>query len=96
MLGVAPEAVTLDHVGLNHLTWERAAYVDGVDRLPELLATRRAELAEEVELPVEVLSLLGSVPSYYLRYFYAHDEVVRGSAGRRRAGRRSPRSRRHC
>ena len=24
MLGVAPERVSLDHVGLNHLTWERA------------------------------------------------------------------------
>ena len=48
MLGVAPEAVTLDHVGLNHLTWERAAYVDGVDRLPELLASRMDELAAEV------------------------------------------------
>jgi 6-phospho-beta-glucosidase len=36
-LGVDPSAVVLDHVGLNHLTWERAAYVDGVDRLPELL-----------------------------------------------------------
>src|SRR5690348_15331700 len=37
LLGVAPEAVTLDHIGLNHLTWERRALVDGVDRLPELL-----------------------------------------------------------
>src|SRR5207248_9697374 len=54
MLGVTPEAVTLDHVGLNHLTWERAAYVDGVDRLPELMAARRDELAAEVDLPVDV------------------------------------------
>src|SRR6201996_6562058 len=34
LLGVAPEAVALDHVGLNHLTWERAVRVDGVDMLP--------------------------------------------------------------
>jgi 6-phospho-beta-glucosidase len=76
MLGVAPSAVTLDHVGLNHLTWERAAYVDGVDRLPELMAQQLPRLAEEIELPEEVLSRLGCVPSYYLRYFYAHDQVV--------------------
>ncbi len=81
MLGVAPEAVTLDHVGLNHLTWERAAYVDGVDRLPELLSSRLRDLAEEVELPAQVLSTLESVPSYYLRYFYCHDEVVRAERG---------------
>ena len=31
----------LDHVGLNHLTWERAVLVDGTDRLPELIAAPR-------------------------------------------------------
>ena len=36
LLGVPPEAVSLDHVGLNHLTWERAVLVDGTDRLPGL------------------------------------------------------------
>jgi 6-phospho-beta-glucosidase len=81
MLGVPPEAVTLDHVGLNHLTWERAAYVDGVDRLPELLSSRLPELAAEVDLPAPVLSTLDCVPSYYLRYFYCHDEVVRQERG---------------
>src|SRR6266516_142217 len=33
MLGVAPESVILDHVGLNHLTWERAVLVNGTDVL---------------------------------------------------------------
>jgi 6-phospho-beta-glucosidase len=28
-------------------------------------------------LPVDLLRQLGVVPSYYLRYYYAHDEVVR-------------------
>ena len=40
-LGVPPESLELDHVGLNHLTWERAARVNGVDRLPELLRVAR-------------------------------------------------------
>ena len=77
LLGVDPAEVVLDHAGLNHLTWERAAYVDGVDRLPDLLARHLSELAEEVELPEEVLTTLGCVPSYYLNYFYNHDKVVR-------------------
>ena len=81
MLRVPPEAVTLDHVGLNHLTWERAAYVDGVDRLPELLSAHLPDLAAEVDLPTPVLSTLDCVPSYYLRYFYCHDEVVRQERG---------------
>ncbi len=75
-LGVTPDLVQLDHVGLNHLTWERAVTVDGVDRLPELLTTHGSEIAQSLELPVDLLRTLGVVPSYYLRYFYAHDEVV--------------------
>jgi 6-phospho-beta-glucosidase len=76
-LGVEPERVRLDHVGLNHLTWERRVLVDGQDRLPELLGEHLDEIAHEIELPAWLLSQLGVVPSYYLRYFYAHDEVVR-------------------
>jgi 6-phospho-beta-glucosidase len=74
--GVEPERVQLEHVGLNHLTWERAVLVDGRDRLPELLEERADELAQDVELPVELVRLLGTIPSYYLRYYYRTDEVL--------------------
>ncbi len=81
MLGVSPSQVQLGHVGLNHLTWERSALVtddSGTrDALPGLLDSRLEQLAEEVELPASLLRLLGDVPSYYLRYYYAHDEVLR-------------------
>jgi 6-phospho-beta-glucosidase len=76
MFGVDPSRVELGHVGLNHLTWERSIRVDGTDRLPELLGSQLGELAEEVELRPELLSMLGVVPSYYLRYYYAHDKVL--------------------
>src|SRR5690606_14352823 len=46
------------------------------DRLPELLGAHLGELAEEIELTGSLVSMLGSVPSYYLRYYYAHDEVL--------------------
>ena len=77
LFGVDPEQVRLGHVGLNHLTWERSVLVDGHDELPGLLHDRLGELAEEVELAPHLLELLGVVPSYYLRYYYAHDEVLR-------------------
>jgi 6-phospho-beta-glucosidase len=76
LLEVTPEDVTLGHVGLNHLTWERSATVHGVDRLPELIAKHGDVFAEHLELPAELLRLTGTLPSYYLRYFYCHDEVV--------------------
>jgi 6-phospho-beta-glucosidase len=77
LLGVEPERVALDHVGLNHLTWERAVLVDGVDRLPALLSAHLDAVAGHVQLAPGVMEGTGLVPSYYLRYFYAHDEVVR-------------------
>ncbi|HXP18287.1 MAG TPA: 6-phospho-beta-glucosidase [Streptosporangiaceae bacterium] len=76
LLGVQPEQVSLDHVGLNHLTWERAVIVDGTDRLPELLAAHGTDLAARIELPLSVMQEIQAIPSYYLRYFYAHDQVV--------------------
>ena len=77
LLDVEASRVQLDHVGLNHLTWERGVYVDGVDALPGLIADRIERLADEVELPAALIETLRVVPSYYLRYFYAHDEVLR-------------------
>jgi 6-phospho-beta-glucosidase len=80
LLDVAPQQVHLDHVGLNHLTWERGVRLggpDGEDVLPKLLAEHGDSLADDLHLPRAVLDRLGVVPSYYLRYYYAHDEVVR-------------------
>src|SRR5689334_12099492 len=87
-LGVDPSSVVLDHVGLNHLTWERAAYVDGVDRLPSLLSEYLSEISSEVDLPPAVLQSLGIVPSYYLSYYYEHDRHVRESVGAPTRGQR--------
>ena len=81
LLGVAPEAVELDHVGLNHLTWERAVRVEGEDLLPKLLADHADKIAADVELPAALVRELGVVPSYYLRYFYAHDAVLAEQEG---------------
>ena len=77
MLDVSPERVLLDHVGLNHLTWERAVWVDGEDRLPELIASSAAEIAKDIGIPEGLIHLLHAVPSYYLRYYYSTDEVFR-------------------
>jgi 6-phospho-beta-glucosidase len=75
-LGVAADRLELEHVGLNHLTWVRAATVDGVDRLPELLDRYGEQIAAGIGLPVALLRTLGAVPSYYLRYYYATSEVL--------------------
>jgi 6-phospho-beta-glucosidase len=81
MLGVEPERIVVDQVGLNHLTWVRALRVDGDDVLPVLLGEHGDELAANAELPRRLLDELGAVPSYYLHYFYRHDEVLAEQAG---------------
>ena len=81
MLGVDPERIVVDQVGLNHLTWVRALRVDGDDVLPVLLDEHGDELAANAELPRRLLDELGAVPSYYLHYFYRHDEVLAEQAG---------------
>jgi 6-phospho-beta-glucosidase len=75
-LGTDPARVSLDHAGLNHLTWLRGVQVDGKEVLPEMLATRGDEIAGLAGAPLSLLRELEVVPSYYLRYFYFHDEVV--------------------
>ncbi|MFE2725856.1 6-phospho-beta-glucosidase [Kitasatospora sp. NPDC059327] len=82
-LGVDPELIRLDHVGLNHLTWERGVTLldapgaaTGREVLPELLTGFGKEISEDLRLPRRVVERLGVVPSYYLRYFYQHDLVV--------------------
>ncbi|WPB93197.1 6-phospho-beta-glucosidase [Streptomyces malaysiensis] len=80
LLGVEPGEVTLEHVGLNHLTWERSVRIggtDGEDVLPKLLAEHGGAIAGDLRMPRTLVERLGVVPSYYLRYYYQHDAVVR-------------------
>ncbi|MGW1621865.1 6-phospho-beta-glucosidase [Streptomyces sp. NPDC002172] len=81
LLGVTPSEIHLDHLGLNHLTWETAVRLggpEGENVLPKLLGEHGDTIAADLKLPTSLLDRLGGViPSYYLRYYYAHDEVVR-------------------
>lgn len=74
--GVEPGRVRLDHVGLNHLSWIREVIVDGVDRLPELLDAGDELVTASGHFSLDLVRALGAVPSYYLRYYYATDDVL--------------------
>ena len=77
-LKVDPDAVDIEHVGLNHLTWIRSARLgaDGPDRLPELFDRFGPELELESGVPIDVLRLQEALPSYYVHYYYQHDAEV--------------------
>ncbi|TYC16691.1 6-phospho-beta-glucosidase [Actinomadura syzygii] len=76
LLDVPPDRISLGHAGLNHLTWVRSVLLDGQEVLPRLLDEHPDELAKASGLPASFVRRLGAVPSYYLRYFYQHDQVV--------------------
>ena len=88
-LGVDPDNVAIEHVGLNHLTWIRSAWTEvaaeagaggdgggGVDRLAELFDRFGPELELESGVPIDVLRLQHALPSYYVHYYYEHDAEV--------------------
>ena len=75
----SPSQVQLDWVGLNHLGWVRSVLVNGEEKLAHILhQIEYGDLAHltEVEYPKGFLSALNMIPSYYLRFFYAHDQAV--------------------
>ena len=77
-LGLPDESVGVDYVGLNHLGWLRGLRVDGVDRLPDLLADDAALAGvEEARLiGAEWVRALGALPNEYLYYYYRTREAV--------------------
>lgn len=77
-LGVLPQDIRLDYLGLNHLGWIRAVWTTDTDRLPEILASDaaiRAIYGRPLFEPDEVRRL-GLLPNEYLQYYYHHDAVV--------------------
>lgn len=88
-LGRPREEVHADYAGLNHCGWIHRVLVDGVDRMPELLA-RFEELQAADEqwrlFDAALVREIGMLPMEYLYFYYYRDEAVahiRGSGSSR-------------
>jgi 6-phospho-beta-glucosidase len=77
-IGMNPDDVHFDYLGINHLGWLRAMHSGGVDRLPGLLAdTVALESFEEGALfGAGWLQALGAIPNEYLHYYYFTRELL--------------------
>lgn len=75
--GVASERIYLDYVGLNHLSWIRGVRLDGNDVYEQVLQGA-INLARQGQSPFapELLETLGMLPSYYLTYYYNHEQML--------------------
>jgi 6-phospho-beta-glucosidase len=88
-LGVSPERLYPEYYGLNHLGWLKSVYLDGADRLPEILQALRESGATLPHLPFDarLVETLGALPNEYLYFYYSPRESVQNllRAGQSRA-----------
>ncbi|WP_040950671.1 6-phospho-beta-glucosidase [Gorillibacterium massiliense] len=77
--GAAPEHIYTEFVGLNHLHWVTRIEVGGEDKLDEVMAENAYSAANVTagEWDPDFLRSLGALPSYYLKYFYMTDEMLK-------------------
>lgn len=82
-LGFQGADVQLGYAGLNHLGWVDSLVINGVDRLPDLLADDAALLSiEEGRLfGTEWIQSLAMLPNEYLYYYYFTREAVAAIMG---------------
>ncbi|WP_217597442.1 6-phospho-beta-glucosidase [Cohnella sp. GbtcB17] len=79
LYSVPVDRIYCEFVGLNHLHWISDIQVDGVPKLPELLGEGGGYSAANVPQlgwNASLLRSLGAIPSYYLKYFYLHRELL--------------------
>ncbi len=72
------DRVEYDYVGLNHMGWLRSVRIDGIERLPAVLADDEAlEGIEEARLiGKDWVRTVGVLPNEYLYYYWHTDEAI--------------------
>ncbi|MBU5443670.1 6-phospho-beta-glucosidase [Paenibacillus sp. MSJ-34] len=78
--GVSQKEVLPEFVGINHMHWVTAAYVNGEDKLDELLDPNKQYSAKNVsalDWDPEFLQSLRAIPTYYLKYYYMTNEMYK-------------------
>jgi 6-phospho-beta-glucosidase len=81
------DAVFLEYFGLNHLGWAKGVWLNGRDRLPELIEMFVRAGGHVPGLPFDagLVQGLGLLPNEYLYYYYSNEAVANlQKAGRTR------------
>lgn len=82
ILDADQDELRMDFVGLNHLVWGRAAYLNGENKIAEVLAKlatgnfKDVENVPDYEWGKERLQSLGMLPCPYHRYYYLTDLML--------------------
>lgn len=82
LTGADPEQVEIDMLGINHLNWTRAVYINGEDRTAEVVGMYESGEGFTVKnIPDHkwgdgFVASLGMIPCSYLRYYYLKDKML--------------------
>lgn len=81
LLGVVPEDVRLDYIGLNHLSWVRGVTVKGKDVMQQVVEKLLSSDSdgrdkEEEDFLRAAIQMTGMIPGGYLRYYYIRDKML--------------------
>jgi 6-phospho-beta-glucosidase len=72
------EDVTLDYIGINHLSWIRDVFVCGGSRMDGVLNAYIQLMSQDANPLFDdgLLETLGMIPSYYLAFYYHHPRML--------------------
>jgi 6-phospho-beta-glucosidase len=81
-MGVSPDEVSFDYIGLNHLSWIRGVEVNGKDRSIDAIKAFRGLTIDKTkpgDSPAwtqSSIDMLQAIPNYYLLYYYSEKEWI--------------------
>lgn len=79
VLAVPADEISLDYVGLNHLSWIRKVYWLGKDVTDQVMAIGASSIQANIAgapVTIELARALRMAPSPYLKYFYRTDDSI--------------------
>lgn len=71
LMGVSPDEVFLEWVGLNHVNWIQRVFINGEDSTGDVIE-KLESLPDFQEFDPDLIKALGVIPTGYLRYYYHH------------------------
>lgn len=80
-MGIQPETVILESVGLNHATWSTRFLIDGQDGVEVMLkhydaVMEREDVSNRVKRQFKLTSEYGRVPNSYMQYYYYREATI--------------------
>ncbi len=80
-MGITPESVILESIGLNHATWSTHFTIDGEDGLAVMdrhyaAVITRPDVSNRVKRQFRLAREYGHLPNSYLQYYYYREETV--------------------